>query len=130
MDDEDIIYLSATLAKEVNRLLGYDGFARSEHLLESALAAPKSAAYYAHADIVEQAACLLEHVAMNHPFYDGNKRTAMILCSTFLLVNNYELMHEDEDEELAYAQLIELSVTTRDFSEVLTWIMEHLTTLE
>jgi prophage maintenance system killer protein len=68
------IYIASSTAHEVNRMLGYDGALRDENLLESALAAPIHAAYYGEADIVEQAAILLERIAKNHPYIDGVRR--------------------------------------------------------
>lgn len=129
MDEvHETIYLTGDTAKEINRLLGYDTGTRDENCLESAIELPKFAAFYAQADIAEQSAILLQHLAQNHTFVDGNKRTAMIMASTFLLVNHYQLAHS-ESEELEYAQIIERAVAQRDFREVISWIRNHIETL-
>ena len=70
---------------------------RDEGLLESALAQPQSgfANELFHPTIYEQAAAYLYHLAMNHPFIDGNKRTAFAVMDTFLRVNDHTLTLSD-----------------------------------
>ncbi|WP_293253487.1 MULTISPECIES: type II toxin-antitoxin system death-on-curing family toxin [unclassified Microcoleus] len=62
---------------------------RDEGLLESALAQPQATfgGQLLHPTISEQAAAYLYHLAMNHPFIDGNKRTAFAVADTFLRLN-------------------------------------------
>lgn len=60
-------------------------------LLESALARPQHAAHYEEADLVRQAATLLWGLVRDHPFSDGNKRTAYLATETFLELNGYTL---------------------------------------
>ncbi|MBK4729626.1 type II toxin-antitoxin system death-on-curing family toxin [Oxynema sp. CENA135] len=71
---------------------------RDEGLLDSALAQPQAtfAGEFLHSTIPEQAAAYLYHLAMNHPFIDGNKRTAFAVMDTFLRVNGYSLTLTDE----------------------------------
>lgn len=57
-------------------------------LLESALARPRNAAAYEAADLATQAATLLWGIVRDHPFRDGNKRTALIATLAFLDVND------------------------------------------
>lgn len=54
-------------------------------LLESALFRPQTGYY---ADVTEEAAALWESLAQNHPFLDGNKRTAFAAVYTFLAIND------------------------------------------
>src|SRR5215470_710403 len=61
---------------------------RDRGLLESAVFRPQ-VGYYV--DIREVAAALMESLANNHPFLDGNKRTAFASVHTVLLVNGYDL---------------------------------------
>jgi len=63
-------------------------------LLESAVARAQAVAYYAGGDLIDQAAALTNGVALNHPFIDGNKRTAWIACVTFLDINGRPLRDE------------------------------------
>lgn len=54
---------------------------RDRGALEAALARPQSGYYR---DVIEQAAALLESLSQNHPFIDGNKRTAIAVTAAFL----------------------------------------------
>lgn len=70
-------------------------------LLESALARPRNVAQYEAADMASQAATLLWGLVRNHPFVDGNKRTAAIVTEVFLDINGYDwLMDEDQRFDL------------------------------
>ena len=59
----------------------------NEAQLASALARPRNAASYEDADLARQAATLFFGIAANHPFRDGNKRTAVAVLRTFLFIN-------------------------------------------
>ncbi len=71
---------------------------RDEGLLESALAQPQATfgGQLLHPTISEQAAAYLYHLAMNHPFIDGNKRTAFAVADTFLRLNGWTLNLTDD----------------------------------
>ena len=71
---------------------------RDEGLLESALAQPQATfgGDFLHPTIREQAAAYLYHIAMNHPFIDGNKRTAFAVMDTFLRLNGCALNLTDD----------------------------------
>ncbi|MEO6863508.1 MAG: type II toxin-antitoxin system death-on-curing family toxin [Microcoleus sp.] len=71
---------------------------RDEGLLESALAQPQATfgRQLLHPTISEQAAAYLYHLAMNHPFIDGNKRTAFAVADTFLRLNGCTLNLTDD----------------------------------
>ena len=71
---------------------------RDEGLLESALAQPQATfgGELLHPTIAEQAAAYLYHIAMNHPFIDGNKRSAFAVTDTFLRLNGFYLNLTDE----------------------------------
>ncbi len=73
---------------QVSRYGGSKGV-RDLGLLQSALAAPQSGfgEQYFHADLFEMAAAYLFHLAQNHPFMDGNKRTAAVAALAFLKLN-------------------------------------------
>ena len=71
---------------------------RDEGLLESALAQPQATfgGQFLHPTISEQAAAYLYHIAMNHPFINGNKRTAFAVTDTFLRLNACTLNLTDD----------------------------------
>jgi len=84
--------------RQIERFGGTSGV-RDEGLLESALAQPQATfdGQFLHSTIYQQAAAYLYHLAKNHPFVDGNKRTAFAAMDTFLRLNGYRstLMNED-----------------------------------
>ncbi len=70
-------------------------------LLESAVARPQNALAYEGADLIAQAATLIWGLVRNHPFSDGNKRTALVCMLAFFDINDRLLeMSEDEKFEL------------------------------
>jgi death-on-curing protein len=72
---------------------------RDQGLLDSALAMPRAGFgdAYLHEDIFEMAAAYLYHIAMNHPFIDGNKRTALAAADVFLRLNGFALSQTPDD---------------------------------
>lgn len=84
-------------ARQIEKFGGTPGL-RDEGLLASALAQPQATfgQQWLHPTIPEQAAAYLYHLAMNHPFVDGNKRTAFAVMDTFLRVNGYRLTLTDD----------------------------------
>ncbi len=84
-------------ARQIERFGGTSGV-RDEGLLESALAQPQATfgGQLLHPTISEQAAAYLYHIAMNHPFIDGNKRTAFAVPDTFLRLNGWTLNLTDD----------------------------------
>ena len=70
---------------------------RDEGLLESALARPLNLAAYHTPDCADLAVAYGFGIARNHPFMDGNKRTAFVVIELFLAMNGYELVAEDVD---------------------------------
>ena len=78
--------------RQIQKFGGTSGV-RDLGLLESALAQPQAtfSEQLLHPTIWEQAAAYLFHLAMNHPFLDGNKRTAFAVMDTFLRLNGVVL---------------------------------------
>jgi len=62
---------------------------KDENALEAALARPLHKSTYGEEDIFVLAAAYVYGLARNHPFSDGNKRTAYLAAFTFLLINGY-----------------------------------------
>ncbi len=92
----------AIQAEQIERYGGTRGL-RDRGLLESALAMP-AATYggeFLHSTLFEMAAAYLFHLCNNHPFLDGNKRTALAACLAFLWLNDLEVVADpDEIAEL------------------------------
>ena len=74
-----VVEVLAIHADQIERYGGSQGV-RDQGLLEAALFRPQTG-YYAH--LIEEAAALWESLAQNHPFIDGNKRTAFAVTYTF-----------------------------------------------
>src|ERR1700739_4271283 len=74
-------------ADQIDRYGGTHGL-RDPGLLEAALFRPQTGYY---ADVIEEAAALWESLSQNHPFLDGNKRTAFAAAYTFLAINGAQL---------------------------------------
>ncbi len=80
---------------------------RDRALLESALARPQQLAAYATPDVCELAAAYAFGIARNHPFVDGNKRTAWVVARVFLLLNGLDRSANDEQ---CYLTMLSLAV--------------------
>lgn len=99
---------------------------RDMTLLESALARPQQA--YACGDplpdIAELAASLAFGLARNHPFVDGNKRTAYVAYRTFIAINGAEFIATDEDKFVTILALAEGKLEEKDFAA---WLRARVT---
>lgn len=91
--------------------------------LESAVFRPQIGYYNS---IAEEAAALMESLANNHPFLDGNKRIAFGAAHTFLLVNGFDL---EVDPLVAYEFMMQsISTGKFRFGPILEWINNHIRT--
>ena len=86
----DYLTLADVLAIHADQIATYGGAEglRDPGQLEAALFRPQSGYY---ADVIAEAAALWESLSQNHPFIDGNKRTAFAATFTFLAINGVEL---------------------------------------
>jgi death-on-curing protein len=88
-------------------------------LLESALAQPQASfgGELLHPTIYEQAAAYLFHLAMNHPFLDGNKRTAFATMDAFLRLNGYQLNLSDDQTYQLVLDVVQKTVSKAKLSD-------------
>lgn len=94
---------------------------RDPGLLESALARPRSGYY---SSLAEQAAALMQSLAMNHCFIDGNKRVAFALTDVFLRLNGHCLaVKADPAERFLIRSVIEAKAELAVISD---WIGQHM----
>lgn len=105
---------------------GADGL-RDERLLMSALSRPKNLADYGDPDVADLAAAYAWGLVRNHPFVDGNKRVALILCETFLAINGYELEVEDLTLTLTF---LDLAAGTIDEQDLASWLRDKIVASE
>ena len=98
---------------------------RDEGMLDSALARPQQRHAYGEPppDLAELAAALAFGLARNHPFVDGNKRTAHVCYRVFIALNDGELMASEEDKYIAMLQLAEGSFDEAAFAA---WLRPRL----
>ncbi len=95
---------------------GSDGV-RDMGALESALYRPQTGYYL---DIIEESAALLESLAINHPFIDGNKRVAFAVVDAFLRINGYQINSKSSQ---IYAILMKFFDThTFKYEELEKWL--------
>ena len=124
-----IIWISQRLALAIHdrQLAEHGGGAgvRDQSLLDSALARPQQLFSYGDPppDIAALAASLAFGLARNHPFVDGNKRTAHVCYRVFLALNDAELVATDEDKYIAMLRLAEGSITEAEFAD---WLRPRL----
>lgn len=117
---------SVVLAVHDGQIAEHGGAAgvRDLGLLESALARPQHLAVYdPDADAAGLAAAYAFGVARNHPFVDGNKRTALVALELFLELNEYRLVADDAD---CVATILVLAGSEMTESELTVWIRERM----
>ena len=114
---EEVIALHDVLIDE----LGGSGGLRDMGALESAVLRPQMGYYDG---IIEEAAAMMESLAMNHPFVDGNKRVAFFVTDAFLRDNGRFI---DCDNLAAYAFFMEMFDTNSfRFAELAAWLSDHV----
>ena len=98
---------------------------RDTSLLESALARPLRLYAYGDPppDLAALAASLAAGIAKNHPFVDGNKRTAYVAMRTFLVINGVDIAASQEDKYEVMLGLAAGEVTEEGLAR---WIRDHL----
>lgn len=89
---------------------------RDEGLLESALARPRNHYAYGETDIHALATAYAEGLTRNHPFVDGNKRSAFMAAFVFLGVNGFDLRADETDVVRMMVGLSERSVPAEAFA--------------
>ena len=95
---------------------------RDSGLLESAMARPEHLAAYGKPDIAELAASYGYGIARNHPFIDGNKRTAFVAVLLFLAFNAYSFQATDSDKVIVMLKVAAGEITEAEFA---TWIRNN-----
>lgn len=95
---------------------------RDGGLLESALGRPQNLTAYGEPDHADLAAVYAHGIARNHPFADGNKRTAFVAAELFLVLNGFELTAEDTDCVLT---LLALAAGELDQAAFAAWLRAH-----
>lgn len=95
---------------------GGDGV-RDTRMLDSAMARPRNLAQYGEPDAAALAAAYAFGIARNHPFVDGNKRTAAVVSETFLMLNGYGLNASDAELVVAFVALAAGELTEEELTD-------------
>lgn len=117
-----IVWISKALALAIHdrQLAEHGGGSgvRDESLLDSALARPQQLFAYGDPppDLAALAASLASGLARNHPFVDGNKRTAAVACEVFVMLNGGTLQAEDHELYPQYLGIAEGSLDEAGFA--------------
>ena len=120
----DYLTVAEVLAMHADQIDRYGGShgVRDHGLLEAALYRPQTGYY---ADLIEEAAALWESLAQNHPFIDGDKRTAFAATYTFLAINGARLTADAQKTYVFVAALHEASQFS--FDKLVPWLRSHVT---
>jgi len=95
---------------------------RDDSMLESALDRPRNRWAYESAELAELAAAYAFGIARNHPFVDGNKRTALLALYTFLGVNGFDFVVAEAE---AAAMILALAAGEVDEQGLIRWIRDN-----
>jgi len=101
---------------------GGAGGLRDPGALEAALYRPQTGYYK---DLIEETAALWESLSHNHPFVDGNKRTAFIAAATFLAINGYDFIPGTEKDTETF--ILDLYETHEfRFEKLVAWLYDNV----
>ena len=101
---------------------GGDGV-RDQGLFESAMARPQILDAYGDPDAAMLAAGYAFGLARNHPFVDGNKRTAAVVSETFLILNGYALAASDAEVVVTFLALASGELSEAELAD---WFRERI----
>jgi death on curing protein len=96
---------------------------RDAGLFESAIARPLHLANYGNSDLADLAAAYGYGLARNHPFIDGNKRTAFVAVELFLALNGHSLTAGDAD---CVMTMLALAAGDLEEAAFAAWLREHI----
>ena len=116
--------LTAIHHRQIAEHGGSEGL-RDEGLLLSALARPQNLLAYGEPapDLASLAAAYAYGIARNHPFVDGNKRTALVAARTFLILNGVDLEATQDDKVLTILNLAEGTISEEQLAD---WIRKRI----
>jgi death-on-curing protein len=121
----DILFLTLAEVVEIQfdqiERYGGRGGIRDIGLLESAIAIPEAGfdGKFLHQDIFEMAAAYALHICRNHPFVDGNKRTALACSLVFLELNGISLLDPEEQLYIAMMDVASGKLDKKRLAEIL-----------
>jgi len=123
------IYLTLEDVLEIHRQViaetGGSASIRDVNLLDAAIHRPQAsfAGLDLYPSLAEKAAALLHSLIMNHPFVDGNKRTAFTAADAFLRLNGWKFAAGEDD---LFEFVIAIAEKQMPFEQIAPWIEAHL----
>jgi death on curing protein len=119
------VSLDVALAAHLEQLAEHGGGegVRDERLLDSAMARGKNLAGYGDPDAAALAAAYAFGIARNHPFVDGNKRTAAVVSETFLVLNGFGMIATDAELVVAFLALAAGELSEEELAD---WFRTHM----
>ena len=125
--NQDWVWIDLAVIRAVHeeQLAEHGGAAgvRDSGLLESALARPRNLALYGQPDASDLATSYAFGLARNHPFIDGNKRSAFVAMELFLQINGWRLEASDSDCVLMMLRLAGGDIDEASFAA---WLRERV----
>lgn len=117
---EEVLFIHDQAVKRFGGSFGI----RDTGLIESALARPQASfdGIDLYPNILDKAAALLQSLLKNHPFVDGNKRTALSSAGLFLKINGWQMVNAHQ-EEVEFAVSVDNEHLSLD--QISTWLKEH-----
>lgn len=112
----------AAHSKQLAQHGGMEGI-RDLGLLESAISRPRNLLAYGSPDLAALAAGYAFGIVRNHPFLDGNKRTALATCRAFLFVNGYAIEATQDEKASQILTLAASEITEDEFAD---WLRSRL----
>jgi death-on-curing protein len=97
---------------------------RDENRLNSVVGAPKQVAFgqEQYVSLFEKAAVYLRNIIGDHPFSDGNKRTALVVCGIFLARNSHPTAASPKELE---DFTVQIAADHLSISDIATWLESH-----
>lgn len=119
---EQVLFIHARLVSETGGMHGI----RDVGLLRSAALRPRATfgGKDLYRDLFSKAAALMESLIGNHPFLDGNKRTAVSAAGLFLVLNGYALNASQKELETF---TVEMALKKKDAQAAAAWFRRHST---
>jgi len=118
---EQILYLHKESIRKFGGTLG----TRDMELVKAAIMQPRQSAFGkdAYPTIFDKAAVLLHAITKNHPFLDGNKRTAFISAYILLTVNGYKLIATNQE---AIDFMLNIASNSKNkIKDISSWLQKH-----
>ena len=117
----NVIFIQKDIINEFGGLHGI----RDENLLDSSVMRPQSGYYN---NIYEEASAMMESLALNHSFIDGNKRISFFATDVFLRMNGYFIDCETENAHQFYIENLENN--SFQFESILKWLEKNIRPLK